>query len=318
MFLPAALCTIALALSGASLDSLFTETSKDFGNVPHGSVNSHQFVLKNTTGATIHLSGLRTSCRCAQPTAIKDLARPGEDIVVEVKYDARLFTGPRSMTIYASFDQPHYETVSLRVSGVSRQDVVIDPGEVDLGTIAAGAEASRQVRVEYAGQLDWSIDNVTAGEGITAVIENQDRQLGRVEYRLKVAVDPNAVPGTIASYVRLNTNDSTTPVLTIPVTAKIEAALVASPEQLNLGVVRMGDKISKRVIVRGKEPFTIESVAGAPENVQVSATGGSRPVHLVEVTVEATNPGDLDLTIKLNTSLKDAQTLAIKVDGSIQ
>lgn len=317
MFLPAALLSIALAVPSASLNSLFSETSKDFGSVPHGSVSSHQFVLKNTTGSTIHLSGLRSSCHCAKPHAIKDLAQPGEEIIVEVKYDARLFVGSRSMTIYASFDQPHYETVSLRVSGVSRQDVIVEPGEVDLGTITRGAQARRQLRVEYAGQMDWNVVRVEGGEGVTAVIENQNRQLGRTEYFIDVAIDPQAAPGSVASYVQIHTNDSNTPVLTVPVTATVQAALSASPDHLGLGTIRIGDKISKRIIVRGNEPFAIESVSGASEAVKVSATGGSRTVHLVQVDVEATQSGDLDLTLQLNTDLKDDNTLAIRVDGKV-
>lgn len=318
MFLPTAICALVFSLPGAgSLASMFDTTSKDFGNVPYGSVNTHRFVLKNTLATAVHLSGVRTSCKCAQPTAITSFAQPGEEIIIEVKYDARLFVGARSMTIYASFDQPYYETVGLRVSGVSRQDVVVEPGEVDLGTLTKDSEARREIRVEFAGNSDWAIQNISAGDGIQATVQTENRQPGRVEYLVAVSIDPNAPAGPVNSYVQITTNDQNVHTLLVPVTAQIQPNLVVSPESVQLGTVQQGEKQTRRLVIRGTQPFAIESVSGAPVNIQVSATGGERTVHLVQVDFEAGAPGDVDLTLNLNTNLEKEKVIQVKVAGTV-
>lgn len=221
------------------------------------------------------------------------------------------------MTIYASFDQPYYETVGLRVSGVSRQDVVVEPGEVDLGTLTKDSEARREIRVEFAGNSDWAIQNISAGDGIQATVQTENRQPGRVEYLVAVSIDPNAPAGPVNSYVQITTNDQNVHTLLVPVTAQIQPNLVVSPESVQLGTVQQGEKQTRRLVIRGTQPFAIESVSGAPVNIQVSATGGERTVHLVQVDFEAGAPGDVDLTLNLNTNLEKEKVIQVKVAGTV-
>lgn len=58
---------VLLAQLPSGLTELFDHTTHDFGNVPHGSMNVHRFALKNTTGSTVRVSGVSSSCHCAMP-----------------------------------------------------------------------------------------------------------------------------------------------------------------------------------------------------------------------------------------------------------
>ncbi|MGL4462421.1 MAG: DUF1573 domain-containing protein, partial [Planctomycetia bacterium] len=156
-------CALLVAATAPTqLTGMFAETTKDFGNVPRGSLNVHRFEMTNTLDRPVRVGGVRVSCNCTAATAVKDVAAPGEKIVVEAKYNTTSFSGTRTVTVYVSFIEPYSETVSLRVTGFSRQDIVLNPGQADFGVVARGAGATKVIDVEYAGGLALEVREQTA------------------------------------------------------------------------------------------------------------------------------------------------------------
>src|SRR5947208_15658104 len=126
---PTTVATPAPSGFAGSFDSLY----KDFGTVPHGSQQVHRFTFTNGSDKEVQVLGVRSSCHCASPRAVNDTAKPGEKIVIEVMYDATKFLNERSMTITVDMQSDHWEQVQIKVRGFSRQDVILEPGKVDLG-----------------------------------------------------------------------------------------------------------------------------------------------------------------------------------------
>jgi hypothetical protein len=56
-----------------------------------------------------------------------------------------------------------------------------------------------------------------------------------------------------------------------------------APEPLVLGSVSRGGTVSKKVVVRGKEPFRILKVEGNEDLFQFKTDAESSPMHIVEV-----------------------------------
>src|SRR4051794_25378630 len=92
---PAPIASPAPSGFAAAFDSLY----KDFGTVPHGSQSVHRFTFTNKSDKEVQVLSVRSSCHCATPKAINDVAKPGEKIEIEVVYDAKKFLNERSMTI---------------------------------------------------------------------------------------------------------------------------------------------------------------------------------------------------------------------------
>ncbi len=63
-----------------------TETI-DYGNVPHGSDGTREFVFTNTGTEPLIISAARGSCGCTVPTFPKEPIMPGETAKIKVKYD---------------------------------------------------------------------------------------------------------------------------------------------------------------------------------------------------------------------------------------
>lgn len=305
----------SLLLSG--LGDLFDSTSKDFGNIPRGSVNVHRFILTNKLDRPIHARSVSSSCKCAEPKLVSDLANPGEELVVEVAFNTTTFTGERSMTIFVTFDQPTFESVSLRVRGYSRQDVVFNPSTLDFGVLAPGTSASRAIKIEYAGRADWQITRVTPPSGLTTDLKQLYREPGRVGYELSATLPADAPVGVLSQTISLETNDPQSPMLAVQVTALIEAPLVASPSSVELGEIRVGEKVAKRVLVRGQFPFTIKSIGGETEGVQVKATEGSRKLHVLSIEYSADHPGKVVQELNLRADMGQEEILPVKIVANV-
>jgi hypothetical protein len=301
----------------AGLETLFDTTSKDFGMVPHGSVQIHRFVLTNTTDSTIRVSSFHSSCKCATPKVEIKSAAPGEKLYVDVEYNTRTFTGHRSMTIYVSFDQPRSESITLRVSGYSRQDVVFNPSQISFGVVSKGQPAENKIKVEYAGAEDFKIEEVIPPKGIEASLEELYREPRKVGYVLNVKLPNTAAPGEVFSAIQLKTNDPKSPILTVPVTGNVEANLAAAPDKLELGQIKMGEKFTKKIILKGKEPFTLAKVSGQVDGVFVKSTEGERTAHVVQIEYSPTHIGSVDQEILLETTLPNEQPIAVRLSATV-
>ena len=314
-------CSIGMLIlcqAVGGLSEMFDNTVKDFGAVPRGSVTVHRFVLKNTTTTPIVATGVRTSCRCATPTLENTRALPGEEIVVAVRYDTRTFTGPRAMSIHVSFNRPRTETVTLRVSGVSRPDVTFNPALADLGNVSQSRTATRTVRIAYAGGSDWRIEKALPSPWVTASVSEAYRSAGQVGYDVKVTLKPGAPVGRIGEAVQLVTNDPRGPVLRLHVAGAVEAPLVASPSLLQLGELKVGEKAVKRIILRGKQPFTIKAVGGQSDSIRVMMTEGAKRTHILQVEFEAKPTGKVVEDLLVHTDLRDVEPLSVKVAGYVK
>ena len=301
----------------AGLLEMFDATSHEFGQVPHGSVQVHRFTLKNTTQSPIRAEYASSSCRCATPTILNQIANPGENLVIEVAYNTTTFTGPRSMTISVTFAEPRYETIALRVSGYSRSDLTLNPTMVDFGVVPQGGEATRTVDVVYTGAGDWRIEEALASSSLTATVAETERRPGRTAYKVTVALSSSAPAGGLSESLQLRTTDANTPMLPVAVVATVQPPLAASPSSLSLGSIGAGAKTSRNVIIKGAKPFAIEWVDGQDDTVRVFCTEGVKTVHFLRVDVAPAAAGALDRKITVKTDLGGDKLMTIPVTASV-
>src|SRR5262245_49411597 len=100
LVLMAGFCVAGSATAGPWADGLFDELSKDFGSVPRGPTQKHQFRVANKTKYAVNISGVRVSCGCVTAFAQKPLLQPGEETHIVALMDTTRFTGAKSVTIY--------------------------------------------------------------------------------------------------------------------------------------------------------------------------------------------------------------------------
>src|SRR5262245_29417337 len=118
-----AFSTLALAGPG----DLFEEKEKDFGISPKGTVLVHYFRFTNNTNQTITVGQPRVSCGCVTPALTHNQIAPGETAAVIAYVDTRRIPQAgvtKTVTVYVPFLTPNLEEVALKVSTITRDDLI--------------------------------------------------------------------------------------------------------------------------------------------------------------------------------------------------
>ncbi len=312
-----ALLTLAVgapsACGQAWANKLFkNQTAHDFGTVPHGAQLLHRFPLTNIYAVPLEIAQVRVSCGCVTATPSKKVLQSRESGTIDVLMDARRFKGAKTVTVYVTVGPTYVSTAELQVVANSRADVVFNPGQVNFGNVASGQTPSQPVDVEYAGTLDWRITEVLA-RGLPFEVELRElyRQRGRqVGYQVKVTLKPDAPAGPLKQEVHLRTNDPATPLISVLVEANVEASLTVSPSPLPLGAAKVGETLTRRVVVKGQKPFRVVAVDGMGDGLSLGAelSAQALPVQTITFKVQPGRAGEFRRQLRIRT---DMQTTAI-------
>jgi len=287
-------------------DGLFAELSKDFGTVPRGPLLTHPFHVRNNGSAPIHIADVRVSCGCVTAAALENTIAPGQETIILAQMNTTRFAGMKTVTIFVRFDQPHSEEVRLWVQANSRDDVTVTPDAVNFGQVKRNSTPAASVTVSFLGSNSWRIQGTQCESNyIQATIKEEKRTASEVSYTLTARLRADAPVGKWYTDIWLQTNNPATPRVRVPVNVEIESALSVSPAVVDLGQVKVGSTVERKVIVRGVTPFQITTVKGADQNLVVrETTSGSRPVHVLSVTLKPGASGDLRRQLKIITDLK--------------
>lgn len=319
-FAPILLCLAAAPAQSADwAKTLFTgRLDHDFGTVARAAKTEHLFEMTNKFKETIHIASVRASCGCATPTIKKDTLATWEKGGIHVRYNTRTFTGRRSATITVVIDKPYDAEVQLHVDGYIRSDVVIHPGVVQFNSIDKGSSAEQSVVVSYAGRSDWRIVDVRSGNTNFEVELNETRRkAGRIEYQLLVRAKGSLPAGYFNDQIVLVTNDRRAAQVPLHIEGNVIPRLTVSPASLFLGVIKPGQKVTKTLIVRGKEPFKITRVSCEDGCFEFQPSDEKKPLHIVPVVFVAKKLGKITRMIRIETDLGSGAVAACIASATI-
>jgi hypothetical protein len=280
MILPAA------APSQEWAQKMFSTLEHDFGTVAKSAKVEYEFQITNPWVEDVHVAGVRSSCGCTTPRVENATLKSWEKGKVVAHFNTHLFTGRKGATLTVTIDRPYPAEVQLRVGGFIRDDIAFNPTSVEFGTIDAGAPAEQLVNVGYGGYGNWQLLQVrSANPHLRADVRELSRQPGQVLYQLSVHLDKSAPEGYFRDHLMLVGNDQQeTPIL---VEGRVESQISASPAALMMGVVQPGQKSSKPIVLKGKQPFRIVSITCADKSFKFSPDTKSTQLHMIPVTFEA-------------------------------
>jgi hypothetical protein len=290
----------------------------DFGSVPHGAQLFHRFPVTNLYAVRMEITSITPGCGCVQATVGKRVLEPRESTTLDVSMDASRFTGPKAVIVRVAVGPEFTSTADVKVSAVSRADVVFNPGEVAFGVVARGDKPTQTVDVEYAGALAWQVTEVVVGKDqpFQASAAELYRKPGKVGYRVTVTLKGDAPGGALREFLYLKTNDPDEPMAPLLVTGDLQAALSATPTGLKLGNVRVGEAVVKRVVLKAAKPFKVLGVDGLDDSVALGADlGEAAPVQTVTFKCQFRQAGDFRRELKIKTDLQD-EPVTVVVEGA--
>ena len=101
----------------------------------------------------------------------------------------------------------------------------------------------------------------------------------------------------------------------VQVEGQVRPSVVVSPADLFLGVMHIGQKVTKPLVVRADKPFHIKSITSDKNSFQIAdPSGEARLVHVVPVTfIAGAEIGKVVKTIHIETDLGGAQATSYAV-----
>jgi hypothetical protein len=284
---------------------MFPVKTHAFGSVARGAKAEYFFEFQNLYKEDVHVASVRASCGCTTATIVKDNLKSWEKSAIKAKFNTDLFLGQRGATITVVIDKPFYAEVQLRVDGFIRQDVVFDPGVVNLGQIEQGASGESKVKVLYAGRQNWSIVDVQSANSYFEVeLSDPVRSKNLVNYQMTVRLRPDAPPGFVNDKLTLVTDDLSNRMIPLSVEGRVVPALEVSPASVLVGTLEPGQSVTKQLVVRSKSKFLVTDVKCDCSGFEFQLPENAEPktLHLIPMTYTATNTmGQFNARISIET-----------------
>tara|TARA_R110002049_G_scaffold47902_1_gene138408 strand:+ start:111683 stop:112678 length:996 start_codon:yes stop_codon:yes gene_type:complete len=297
----AALMTATPAKSADWSDTVFPTKTHDFGAVAVAAKTEFRFPIYNTFSTPMHIQSVRASCGCTTPIIETQYIPAGGTGSILARFNTGTFRGKKGATLTVVVTQPFYSEVRLRVDGYIRSDMVFHPGSIEFGKVDQGTAKSLSSRILYAGRDDWQVVDVQSNKPwLQPTVTQTTRGGGRVEYDLKVNVREDAPAGYFQDEIIVVTNDRSMPRVPLRVAGQVESALSISPQAIALGSLKPGQVIEKKLVIRGRTPFTIASIQCPGWDVQCDPTPEAKSTHIVTarfVPTEADGPQKATISI---------------------
>ncbi len=297
------------------------QRAHDFGTVARAAKTEHRFEIRNPFKQPMHLSHISASCGCTTPIIESQWIQPGEVGTVLARFNTGTFSGDRKASLNLTIDQPSFMQVQLNVKGYIRTDIVINPGELNFGTVPEGESKQIEAIVEYAGRSDWKLTNISSNASfLNASFEEMARGNGRVSYKIKASLSPNAEPGTQTTQLTLFTNDNRLKSVPLTCVAQIQAPLTVSPNSVALGEMKPGQPVQQRILIKGTEPFQVLDVSIPNMQVRFEPTTEAKAIQFLNLTLipeENASSGEIRSSMTIMTDMGGEREVSLDVSYKV-
>ena len=156
----------------------FEKELHDFGNVPEGTMATHEFKFKNTGNQPIVIAGVQASCGCTTPDWTKTPILPGKSGVVKAVYSSAGRPGlfNKTVTVTSNASTPS-ATLTIKGAVLGPEEIkasltpaqkaqaprlVLDRTTHDFGKMEAGQQPAARFTVKNTGKQDLVLGMITS------------------------------------------------------------------------------------------------------------------------------------------------------------
>lgn len=296
---------------------------QDFGNVARGAQLTAQLKMTNIYKVPLNITDIRVSCGCVEATPSLKTLQPNQIATLDIKMDGTRFAGPKAVNIYVTFGPQFVSTANIVVSANARQDVVLNPGEINFGTVQRGVSSETSLEVEYAGDKPWKVTQVNKAESApfdlrTEVLAPRVQNGGVkiVGYRIIASLKPTAALGAFRETVDLMTNDAQQPKVSFSVSGNVTPPVSVAPNPVQVAGLKIGNTFNTKVVVASNQAFRIIGMQGNGGDVKLTAPDRSATTHVLDLSVIPQTPGLLNREIILQTDMRN-ETVKVIIQGNV-
>jgi hypothetical protein len=236
----------------------------DFGKARAGEKVRHTYIITNTGDAMLHITNVQGSCHCTTVGNWSHDIAPGHTGEIAAQLDTTGFGGggapvQRMITVYSNARNEPRKT--LVIKGVVWKAIDVSPSSATI-SIAPDATNAETTTVRILDQTDNPItfsNAVSANRLFTATLK--EIKPGK-EYQLVIDAQPPFTPGNSWGTITVNTSLTNTPVISVPVHARVLPPIQIYPSQIVVNL--LPDRATtNRVTIKGTSTNTVLTLSNA-------------------------------------------------------
>lgn len=246
---------IVLASNGAP-HIQFATTNYDFGKVVVGQVVKHQFFFTNTGTAVLLIKDVVSTCGCTGSGLWSRSVEPGKTGVVPLEFFTGKFNGDVAKPITVTCNDANQPMVTLEIKGNVWRPIEVNPEAAMFSGYFEGTNTLRVLQIVNKQTQPLILSEPQSNQRSIA-FELSTNRLGR-EYGLTVKLVPPFGTGHIFGQITMKTSAPEMPLLTVPIYAMAQPAVMALPPQIELPGGPVTNKLTRTVSFRNNASSPLE------------------------------------------------------------
>jgi len=284
----------------------FTAPEHDFGRVLAGAVLKHDFEFTNSGAGLLVIQDVRSTCGCATASNWSRQVEPGKMGRIPIELHSSKFTGPVAKQVTVLCNDREHPVVTLEVKATVWRPFEVSPESAAfVGILDSVTNLSRVVRIvnRQAVPLTLSEPHSSRSEIAAELVTSRPGQ----EYQLVVKLVPPLGAGNVFGQITMSTSVPDMPLLTVPVWAVAQPAVMVLPAQLSVPASPLPDSLTNTVSFHSNwaQPLVVSEPSIDAKGVGLQLTEVETGRHFV---LRATFPPGfelargrkLELTVKTN------------------
>lgn len=221
--IPALAISLLLAVSAAAGPNIvFDQPVYDFGRVAQGKNIEHVFSFRNTGDAPATINKVESSCGCTVANVTRRLVKPGARGEIKATFNSTDFGGQVAKEVYVHSNDPRRGIITLTMKGLVIEDMVVTPGQVDLGVVKKGTRKDAVIKIENSGTKPLRILSVKTVSPVATVSSGKTRLKAGESCTIRLSVTPRGSERFISGYITIRTDSGTRPEKTVPFYAVLQ------------------------------------------------------------------------------------------------
>jgi hypothetical protein len=213
---------VAMAAAAESSDSGgpiidISPTTLTYGEVSPQDTPEKTIEITNNGDESLAIDKIASSCFCTVVKTVSLVVAPGDTATIPVKLDLAEY-GSNTIKSYVTLrsNAVNEPVARVEVTGTVIPEVLVEPAEIDFGTVKRGQAVSKAVFIRRNNVETFEALNITAPEGLAAAGREVDG-----DYAVVVEFTPGDDSSRLNSDVIVETNIGRTPEIRIPVRANV-------------------------------------------------------------------------------------------------
>ncbi|MHC4321301.1 MAG: DUF1573 domain-containing protein [Planctomycetota bacterium] len=298
----------------------FNNPDFNFGKIYKDQKVEHIYTFENRGKDILKIKKVKTSCGCTAAILTSDTIPPGETGEIKATFSSGSASGNIKKNITVSSNDPDTPNYLLTISGEIIKDLIINPENIDFGSISSGEVTSKTITIKSQTEPDFKIKKIKPSKPfIDATIVGEKNG----EYIIKIALKHNPVIGRFSGGIFLETNSKIESKVNIPFFGEIAGDINTYPRKIYFGSVVKGTEMSQRLYVKvNKSDIEIVRIKTFPDYINariVEKKESEKPHYLIEVTLHSEAvTGNIGGVLELHTNSKTQPVTLVRIIGEIE